>query len=256
MHDKVVAYGRWSLTRSGCYGRVDSILTCTHYDYLKRFFCEHNLSDLDWNTWHNAKSMVKMLNTIQSQHTYSSDNINDWYGAITLVLVVLPGLLTHKGPQLIQVESWPVVLVHGFVIVPHTYFSKVTWMAVVEKQKQITGLFQTQSLKLSANRWGNGFHVHREKSVVTWASLTQLQICSEQTFDTFISKLGPNKTTTQIKFQYNKTSNFMVENFNREISLSFLHLKNILCLQGKDQGLYLPYSLLETTISFTASFNT
>lgn len=80
--------------------------------------------------------MVKMLNTIQSQHTYSSDNINDWYRTISLVLVVLPGLLTNKGPELVQVESWPVKLIHGFVKVPHTYFTKVTWMAVVGKKKK------------------------------------------------------------------------------------------------------------------------
>jgi len=42
----------------------------------------------------------------------------------------LSGLLTDKGPQLVQVNTWFMVLVHCLVKIPHAYFTKVAWMAV------------------------------------------------------------------------------------------------------------------------------
>ena len=85
--------------------------------------------------WMQTEISIKYFKVMTIWCTYGSDDINNWCWAISLILVVLPCLLTHKGPQLVQVKGWSVVLVHGLVKVTHTYFTKVAWMAVMERQQ-------------------------------------------------------------------------------------------------------------------------
>ncbi len=52
--------------------------------------------------------------------TYSSHNINDGDFLFRVVLVLLLGLFSYQGPQLVKVDGWHVVLVLTQVEVSHT----------------------------------------------------------------------------------------------------------------------------------------
>lgn len=71
-----------------------------------------------------------------SGNTYSSYDVDDW-SLVFIIFVVFPGFLRHQGPQFFHIDRWTEKLVKSFVEVPHTNFTKVTWMA----EKQSVSIF-------------------------------------------------------------------------------------------------------------------
>ena len=78
---------------------------------------------------HKVKSLEET-----SQSTHRSNNINDGSNPSLVFCCIDPCLLTDQRPQFIQVDSWAEALVPLQVVMPHTNFPKVTWMAGKEKQ--------------------------------------------------------------------------------------------------------------------------
>lgn len=60
----------------------------------------------------------------------SSYDVDDW-SLVFIIFVVFPGFLRHQGPQFFHIDRWTEKLVKSFVEVPHTNFTKVTWMVFI-----------------------------------------------------------------------------------------------------------------------------
>ena len=61
---------------------------------------------------------------VRQKGTYGSDDINDGDFLLRVVLVFLPSLFRHQGPQFVQVDCWLEMLVLPQVEVSHTNLSK------------------------------------------------------------------------------------------------------------------------------------
>lgn len=100
-----------------------------------------------------------------SGNTYSSYDVDDW-SLVFVIFVVFPGFLRHQGPQFFHIDRWTEKLVKSFVEVPHTNFTKVTWMAekqsVLYSAKGITCISQSSNKDIEKNSSKNQRYMQRK----------------------------------------------------------------------------------------------